>query len=595
MRCRWQLIVLTILIFLIALWTRLFLLSSIPTVFSHDEMGYVINALSVALTGTGKTGIWQALSLTPVEAHLAELPALFIAPFFHLVANNLVAARLVFVLMSLTLPIFIAGICLILSKSKKAAYLSLVIALFNPWLWQNGRLAFDASFSLWFYVLGIFLFLRKNNAWRLLSLLPFFLGFYCYQGFKILLPFIGIALVLFSFWQAKQVKDVKKPLFLNLIFIFSIFLLFIFYLTCQLPQQAASLNRIDSQLLLPGSEQIATIVNQERRLTLSSIWNQFFINKYTQFIKEMFNKLLYAFGSRELFFEINASGTSFAVWNHGIFYLLDAVFLLLGLLVFLKKKNYASLALLGAFILIGTLPVLMTNSLWLFFRSAFIIPFFLIFIGVGWLKIAQFNRKLFILCSLIYVVSMINFAFNYFYRYPLFASEGIFFSPRIVADYARRVPVDHKLVVFDHEPDFVFTSYIFYNELFNQESAAMIQKIYQSKNYELQNVAFHSCVPNDLEPEKNVTYIFAVDVDYCEQKSQVEENVLAAEFLYQAPLLYIKQIKDSGDNYVIYQDHICENYEQLNNFINPQSLNTFAFASLSNDSFCQNWLTRRIN
>jgi len=162
-----KLLFFALLIFLLAIASRFVFLDRIPTVFSHDELGYVTNALSVFLTGAGKTGDWQPLSFKPVEAHLAELPTLFIAPFFYLPLSQIVSARLISVLMSLTLPFFIASICFSLTKSKKTAYLSLIIALFNPWIWQNGRFTFDVFFSLWFYVLGIFLFLKNKNGWQI--------------------------------------------------------------------------------------------------------------------------------------------------------------------------------------------------------------------------------------------------------------------------------------------------------------------------------------------------------------------------------------------------------------------------------------------
>jgi len=176
-----KLAIVSILIFTVALATRTILINQIPTSLSHDELNYVINALSLTITGTGKSGKWYPFSFTPVEPTLAELPAIFIAPFMLFPFPNLVNARLPFIFMSLSLPFFIAFITWQLTKSRGSTYFSLTIALFNPWLWQNGRMAFDSIFSLWFYLFGMLIFLSTKKYWKLASLPLFFLGFYfCY-------------------------------------------------------------------------------------------------------------------------------------------------------------------------------------------------------------------------------------------------------------------------------------------------------------------------------------------------------------------------------------------------------------------------------
>lgn len=589
-----KILILTFLIFSLAVFTRLVFLGRIPAVFSHDEIGYVTNALSVFLTGTGKTGEWHPFSLYPVEPQLSELPTLFIAPFFYLPFSNVINARLASVIMSLTLPLLIAGICFELTRSKKTSYLSLIIALFNPWIWQNARFTFDVFFSLWFYTLGIFIFLKNKDTYKPLSLIPFFLGFYCYQGFKLLLPFIGIALFIFSIFKTNKPSLARKDFIGSSMFLFGILSIFIFYLINQFSAQETSIARINSQILLPGSERISSVVDNDRRLTINSAVNVLFINKYIQFSKEIIGKLMSVFGWRELFFEINAASTSFSVWNHGIFYLIDALFLFFGVLFLIKKKKYKIGIFLGALLLIGSIPALIANGLWLFFRSAFIIPFLIVIMGIGWNEILKRNKKIFIVTAIFYFIFVLNFSFNYFFRYSLFALEGIFFSPRIMSDYISRISPNEQIIIFDDEPEFSFTSYIFYNNLFSKQNARKIQEIYKSKDYAMNNVTFYQCVPNDFNPAKNVTYIFDVNIDYCAINNETEHTVIGPDFLQKSSLLYIKQIKDSGDNYVIYGDKVCENYNELEKFIHPQEFKDFNFKTLNDKDFCQIWLAEAL-
>lgn len=133
------LILISVVLFGLAVVSRTAFLTLIPTSFSHDEMGYLINAQSLAVSGVGRYGDWQPLSLKPVEASLAELPTILLAGFFKLPFDVMIDGRLLSVLMSLTLPFLIASISYSLFKSKPAAFFAWVLALFNPWIWQNGR------------------------------------------------------------------------------------------------------------------------------------------------------------------------------------------------------------------------------------------------------------------------------------------------------------------------------------------------------------------------------------------------------------------------------------------------------------------------
>ncbi len=197
-------------LFLLATISRFAFINQIPTGLSHDELNYVINSISLNVNGSGITGEWKPWSLTPVESMLAELPAVYTALFMHLPFPPIVNARLPFILMSLTLPFILGLIALEITKSKQVAYFTWALALFNPWLWQNGRMTFDVFYSMWFYILGIAIFLRGKTYWKLASILPFFFGFYGYQGYKLLLPFIALILSIYLVSDVKNTWKTKK-------------------------------------------------------------------------------------------------------------------------------------------------------------------------------------------------------------------------------------------------------------------------------------------------------------------------------------------------------------------------------------------------
>ena len=590
-------------LFLAAVGTRCVFLNLIPTAFSHDELAYLINAVSVAVSGVGRYGDWSPLSLKPVEASLAELPTLFLAGFFKLPFGPMIDGRLLPVLMSLTLPFLVASISWSLFKSRRAAEFSWALALFNPWIWQNGRLTFDIPISLWCYVLGVAIFLRFQSWKKLLALMPFWLGFYSYQGFKLILPFICLNLSLFTWLEQKpewgiwkKLRNWKKLGPGLITSLFGIGLLS-YYLIFQFNAQTASQTRIANQIITPQSQVVSEAVNTDRRLALLTPINNLFINKYAQTVKEIVGRYLLVFNGRELFYEISASNSPFAVWNHGPFYLIDALLIAVGIIALIQRRQISGLLLLGGLGLTGVIPAVLNQSIWLYFRPSFLFPLLLITAGWGLEWFWQKQKKLFFLIFLGYIFSVVNFGFLYFVRYPIYASEGIYFGPRLLAEYLHRLPSDQKVVIFEKEPEFVFTNLVFYYQLLNSSTAEKIHQAYKTQTYEWNNLRFLPCVPNDFQPASDTTYVFDSDAPDCTAKTENDKKIatgkllLANEKIGSRPI-FIRSVKDNGVNYDIYHQTLCSHPEKMSHFIHPQELKQFDFSKLTSDQFCQTWLTQ---
>lgn len=590
---------LTVILFAIALSIRLFRTDIFPAAFSHDELNYLINSLSIAWSGWGKTGDWSPLSLTPVEPTLAELPAVFIAPFFYLPFSWSVAARVPFLLMGLTIPVWVALISYRITKSSTAAYMSWVLALFNPWLWQMSRLTFDSVFSLWFYLLGIAIYLSSSGKKRWWSLVPFTLGFYCYQGLKLLLPPIAVSLVWYDLWSQRLISFNNlfklrwwKQQLSNLVFVLSVLILFSFYFFFQYSAQQNSQSKLSGQLLTPNSDIVVEAVQNDRRLALSTPTNKLFINKYVQWGKEVLNRYLTVFGTHELFYEVSASSSSFVVWNHGMFYLISGLLALLGCHYLLQQKKYPALVLLVSLLMISGLPSAVNERVWLFFRSAFVVPVVIILAGKGATFIWEKSRFLFMVLLIGYALAVINFGFLYFVRYPVYAAEDIFFSPRLLSDYVRRLPAQTKVLIFDDEPEFTFSSYVFYNHLFTAKNTNELQQRFDNKNYSWGNVQVRDCIPSDIDIEQSVVFIVDTTVPVC-NSSDGKPAVISPEIEQKIAgrTVYIKSIKDSGTDFTIFGDSLCSDQE-LSTYIYPHQVSQFEFDKLSDSDFCQVWLTQ---
>ncbi len=331
-------------------------------------------------------------------------------------------------------------------------------------------------------------------------------------------------------------------------------------------------------------------VNSQRRLSLETPFNKVLINKYLQFSQEIAKKYTQVFGWRYLFWEISASNSSFAVWMHGIFYLIDSILFFIGLIYLITSKKYKGLLFIVSMILVGAIPAVINVSNWFFFRSSFIIPFLIILAGSGLSYIFRKNKVIFGLTAVIYLISVLNFTFTYFVRYPIYASENIYFSPHILASYLSKIPNTKKVVVFENEPEFLFTSYLFYNNLWQKNNNSQIQQAYKQQNYQLENMQIKKCIPNNFKFTPDTIYIVDSNVDWCDDTKNKQKPV--ALFNQKKYPLYIKSIKDSGNDYAIYHDSLCGQPNNLSTFIHPTKLSQFNLNQLTPKSFYRTWITK---
>lgn len=570
-----------VLIFLIGVLTRFYQIEKIPTFIAHDELGYLINAQSISLSGTDITGTWNPFSLTPVTPTLAELTAPLIAPFYKLPLSPVLAGKLPFLIMSLIIPFLIAGIAFKFFKSKNIALITGVMALFNPWIWQLGRMAFDPYVSFFLYLLGAFLLLRLKNWYKLWAFLPFFVGFYQYQGHKLIFPFWVLFFVIYSARKSFIKKIYWKKIKPELLVLGLSAILFIFYTFVQLPSQQSS-KRLD-QILTPDSTIVAEKVNESRRLSLDSPINSIVINKYTVWSRMLLERLTNTYSFKYLFLEGQVGNSVWSVWNHGIFYVIDFVLIIFGFIYLIINKRYKFILLLFFGLIVFVLTSIISTGEAFFFRSALNIPLLIIISATG----LEFIRKIVpkyvsYLLFMTYFLSILHFAFLYFVRYPIISSDRQFFSERIATEYLKRLPNSQNVILISPEPEFSASTYLFFTQFLTPENIEQIQLGYGNKEFIFNNFKFDGgCLPLNTN-EFSEIIISRHDVRNC------EDDEVAA--LVHNPL-QIQSIKDSGSYFHIYNDVLCSEIE-LNAYINIRTLDSFDFENLSNEEFCKTWIQR---
>lgn len=566
---------LPLLLFFIALFFRTILLDKIPIGIVHDNMIFVLNAKSFFYTGHDVTGKWNPFSLTPIpdEPSQAELPYIYLAPIIGLLPSSLFAAHLFHAVIN---SIFVLILFLITKKllGKWPAFLVGLVACFNPWDIFFARSAFETSIAMSFYIFGFYILLNTTGWKKLLAFLPLALGFYTYMAYKVtLIPYT--LLISLYIWAEQNHKKYTKQycVLLLLCIIISVYFLFNAY-------HRNTINRL-GEVTFFSSEPITQQVNFERRIAIQGQLTTIFSNKIVGGGKYLISKYIGAFSPQFLFVDTERT-LRFHLYNHGYFYYIDLLFLLIGFCYLFAKKRKLWI-LITSVILIAPLPsIVSSEGISYAMRSSLYIPFFYILIGTGiWFSLTAISNKVYAISTGIlivgaYLVLITNFMYTYFFIQPIYGSEAQTFSARLTSNYITRANLENKPVtVVLSSPRVIFKDFVYYSNIYTKKSSPQITHAFANHIYTLGHISFITC--NQVQTlEKNTIYIFDPG-----EKCQKFDNIKNT--------LSIVQLFDSGTVYKIYQDSLCNNY-QLKRYISKVTLNDLAIEKLTKENFCEKFI-----
>lgn len=598
-------------------FSRFFYLNQIPATLTHDEMVYAIQAKSFALQGTTLDQRQHFWDLKPVHIMYAEWPAQVMTLGMLVSHNPLVSAHLVSALMGVTLPILLAWLTWNIWRQKDAALAVFAVMVFSPLFWQMSRISYDSFFSVWFYVLAGALLTTKKRSWMLASIPVFIVGFFQYQGFKLLLvPWIGFLLLLQMSQESWQWKKVKSHLWeykyqLAILLIGGVLMLL--YGLVLLPNQGAS-SRL-SHVIFTDETALAETVNTERRLSLNNPFTQFASNKAITIGNFMLERLLGVFDPNMLLMIIEPNVSGFSVWTHGVFYWVEMGLFLAGIggLLAHRKTRWSGVLLLVG-LLTFCLPALINSgSEWYLLRSMF--SYLILTWIAGWGLAFVWHQK-FIrwLVVAVYMVNILNFSYDYWFRYPIISLDWGNFDERVLAHYidlSQQANPDLPVIVYGDEPEYDYWSYLFYNGKLTKETKDEIAESMQQyqpyvsneAEYALGNVTFSSfCAPHDavgmyrdVEQSPGII-IVRRNHKTCAISEEQKKSEEAAALLpkveglneWQMPVLSISAVLDSGGRMEIYGDEIC--HDLATTYVDLKSLNQLNIESQSKNVFCGNWI-----
>lgn len=587
MKTNKTILILGILLLIFNLFIRIYKIDANPSVISHDEVYYMTEAKTILLNFSDPSGEWSPLSLTSANPLYAELPG-FIMSFmtFFTFNNPLLAAKITHIILTTGLCFILGGLAYSLTKSNKFAFITILIATLNPWLFQFSRMGFDSIFSLFFYFLGILIYIRNKNYKKLWALIPFFIGFFQYQGLKIIFVPLILFTVIYVYFQEESNINFDKTYFRSFYkksnfiygFITIIFALMLFSITILRLQTQKAADRT-KDIIFSDETYNTTNVFKQRQQAIDTSYNKYYINKFTVISERFLNQYLESFSPQQLFLKGEPLRNPFSVFNHGMFYLIDLPLILYGLFMMLKEeKTKKSAVFLFSLIMIAPLPsAINATGIWIMFRSSLMIPVFVILSSYGVYKLWEnLPKLLFVALITTYFILVSRFFFFYFHTYPILGTTGEYFSERILASYIVRNP-QLEIKIYANEPKFVFESILVYNNLINKENLAAINTAMKSEKYQLENfVVDNKCVPSVKENPNTIIIAHAV-IPNCDGSNN--ETELASQ---------IAELTDSRGVYKLYNDSFCLPYG-LDRFSHINK-DVFAVEKQDDETFCKSFL-----
>ena len=579
---RWKQILLAI--FVVSMALKVYQFTEFPIGYHPDEQIYVVNAFSLWKTGTDLSGEWQWWKIVPFHTMFAELPSVINSIGFLFSEDPYVAGRIASLFFGSTLPLLIFFVAKKISNNLAVSLFVYFVASFNPWLWQQSRMAFDALYTLWFYFLGISLLFTKNRWLRLLSIPVLFIGFFQYQGLKLIFPLLIFSTLLYQYISPKSTRKDKHLLLV----ISGIIVVFLgWYTLVKLPAQSASVRmQRDTIFSQNYRAQIGQKVNDERRISLRSEAAPMFSNKLSVFLYEINKKALEAVDLKTLFLTNEPAISDFSVWSHGSFYLLDFFLILLGIGYGFVRFPKQSLFLLVLFVF-GLVPAIISNSnTWFTFRMSFSYFVLFFFIAFGLHNLWERNRRFFWTIFGLYVGSILVFSYHFFVRYPLYSANGFRFQYRVLSEYSMR-NADKSVYVATNEP----AGFVRYYLLESSPSTSQLTQLqtpdfYEKDTFQIDNLTVSSrCLRPEMFQQQTYSVV-AVDqgMSFCDP-SELKND--AVEF--PAFHLSISSVLDSGEQIKIYNDSLCLPYSNTAH-MDISNLAETKLAQLDTRRFCELWI-----
>lgn len=457
-------------IIIVASVLRLWGLGQIPSSADWDEVALGYNAYSILQTGRDEYGELLPVVLRSFDDYKPALYAYLTMPSIILFGLNVVAVRLpsaVFGILTI-LAVFFLGKELF--KKDSIAFLSAFLLAISPWHIQFSRVAFEANVAVALNLFGILFFIKGlNKQWLLLlSALIFGLSFHVYQGEKVFVPLLLIALITIF---RKQFFSIRRKYIITsflIILIISLPLIHFIIVNKNALSRAKDVSVFFNTALIELNAD--RIMHDKKNNDFTGL---IFDNRRVEFAKNTIAGYLSHFDFNWLF--IRGDIARHHAPNMGLLYLAELPFLLIGIycLTF-GSFNKKAKAFVLLWFLIAPIPASVTNDVPNAVRSINFLPTFQILIAIGIISslawILNIRHKILNIRAgyLILIPISTFFIFNFSYYLNQYFVQQNYFHARYwqygyknIVDYVASVRKDYDKIIVSNTAT-MDQSYIFF-------------------------------------------------------------------------------------------------------------------------------------
>ena len=465
-----QTFVLLALIIFLGFILRVFNISHNPVALYGDELTIAYDAFSLLKTGHDQTGEAFPLTFRMGEGRSAGYVYGSI-PFIALFGPTEIGVRSLSVLSGMGIIILVFLLSRFLFNSNVALVAATLISI-NPWALNLSRGGFEANFGLFLMLLAAYLLvLASKKGWLyILSALFFGLAIHTYPTYKLTIP-LFLILFLYSF-GVKRTKYAVLGLIVLLAFTFVSV-----HQTLNAESDARFLkinifneDYIKSQVKLSVAEQreFTTLIDPEM---------SYFHNQYIQYMYIFTGKYLANFAPDFLFI----SGDKNPVHNMttgGVFYLIEIVTIILGVMAGYRFSKQSSIFILG-WVGLAAIPTAIVgdpHSL----RSSLMLPGLVILSAMGIVFLYERKSKFLAAISTVIVI-LIFFNFIIIVERLFFVSPYQYFKfwslpAKSISHYVNQRKGEYDWVILSDRIDNLEHAYPLYNKIDPEEV------VYQRKN-----------------------------------------------------------------------------------------------------------------
>lgn len=407
---------LLVFIFLLAVLLRIYRLSSNPPSLNWDEVAIGWNAKTIFYTRRDEYGTRLPLSFKSFGDYKAPVYIYLTAPVVGLFGLNEISIRLVSVLAGISSIIIIYFLAKqLFPRFKDIGLLSAALLTVTPWHILLSRPAFEPNLGLFFVALGIWLFFKglKKPQYFVFCVLSFALSMYAYHSPKIFVPLFLLGAVLIYRWQLLS-KKILPWLIISILL--SIVLLF---------PLINSLIFSEAGSRFQGTSVFYNQQGEKRPFNsalLLQIANNYLVHYSPAYL---------FWGSQQM--------PRLQMEKVGPLLLIEAPFLVIGLIYLLKKRQKKWSQILLWWLVVAAVPAMIGREVPHPIRSFNLLPVLTIITALGFKSIQPFLRtgsKLLLLVLL--VINISYFSYRYFVAYPVYAAPAWQYGYKQAVQLARQ-------------------------------------------------------------------------------------------------------------------------------------------------------------